>query len=153
MTEEAAAVQVLAPARAVRQRVRQGLRRPSSWLQLIRFAVVGASGYVVNLAVFTLAVHGAALAYPVAATLAFLVAVSNNFFWHRRWTFRAHGGRARNQAGRFLVVSVSAFIAGLLMLTALIELLGMPEVPAQACAIVAVTPLSFVVNKLWTFGR
>lgn len=153
MTDEAAAVQVLAPERAVGQRVRQGLRRPSSWLQLVRFAVVGASGYVVNLAVFALAVHVAALAYPAAATLAFLVAVSNNFLWHRRWTFRAHDGRARNQAGRFLVVSVSAFLAGLLLLTALIELLGMPEVPAQACAIVAVTPLSFVVNKLWTFGR
>ncbi len=122
-------------------------------MQLVRFALVGASGYVVNLVVFAAAVHVAALAYPAAATLAFLVAVSNNFLWHRRWTFRAHAGRARNQAARFLIVSVTAFLAGLAILTALIELLGMPEVPAQACAIVAVTPLSFVANKLWTFGR
>ena len=37
--------------------------------------------------------------------------------------------------------------------TVLVELLGVGELPAQAIAIVAVTPLSFVANKLWTFGR
>ena len=47
-----------------------------------------------NLAVFTVAVHGADMRYQVAATLAFLVAVSNNFLWNRHWTFKAGDGRA-----------------------------------------------------------
>lgn len=153
MTEEAAAVEVLPPARPMRRRVRDALRRPADWLQLARFALVGGSGYVVNLAVFALAVHGAGVGYALGSTLAFLVAVSNNFFWHRLWTFRAQDGRARAQAGRFLTVSVLAFLAGLALLALLVELAGLPEVPAQACAIVAVTPVSFVANRLWTFGR
>ena len=138
---------------ALHVRVRRGVRRPEAWWQLIRFALVGASGWVVNLLVFTVAVHGAGIAYPVAATLAFLVAVSNNFLWNRHWTFKAGDGRAHHQAARFLVVSVAAFAAGLVLLTVLVELFGVQEVPAQAIAIVAVTPVSFLANKLWSFSR
>ena len=35
------------------------LGRRQNWLQLARFCAVGASGYVVNLAVYTLLLHGA----------------------------------------------------------------------------------------------
>ena len=91
--------------------------------------------------------------YQLAATLAFLVAVSNNFLWNRHWTFKAGDGRAHHQAARFLVVSVAAFAAGLVLLTLLVEAFGMQEVPAQAIAIVAVTPVSFLANKLWSFSR
>ena len=55
-------------------------------------ALVGASGYVVNLATFALCVEALGFHYPVAATVAFLVAVTNNFWWNRHWTFRARGG-------------------------------------------------------------
>jgi dolichol-phosphate mannosyltransferase len=155
MTDEAAAVRPsAAPAPALGARVRAGVRRPDAWWQLLRFGVVGASGYVVNLSVFALAVHGAGMPYQVAAALAFLVAVSNNFLWNRRWTFRAHEHehvRAHHQAARFLVVSGTAFFAGLGLLTVLVEIAGLPEVPAQAIAIVVVMPLSFVANKLWSF--
>lgn len=156
MSDDAAVVRVSVAGHepvSKRVRVRAAVRRPEAWLQLLQFAVVGASGYVVNLAVFTLAVHGADMPYQLAATLAFLVAVSNNFLWNRHWTFKAGDGRAHHQAARFLVVSVAAFAAGLVLLTVLVEAFGMQEVPAQAIAIVAVTPVSFLANKLWSFSR
>ena len=153
MSDEAAVVRV-APALPVGVRVRRAVRTPHAWLQLLRFALVGASGYVVNLAVFTAAIHGAGFGYKLSATLAFLVAVSNNFLWNRHWTFRSGGdGRARHQAVRFLTVSTGAFFVSLGMLTFLIEVWDVREVAAQAIAIVAVTPLSFLANKLWSFSR
>ncbi len=127
------------------------LRRPATWLELVRFALVGASGYVVNLAVFSVLL-GRGADYRLAATGAFLVAVANNFLWNRRWTFRARDGHAGFQAARFLVVSVTAFLAGLAMLHALVDGAGVAELPAQAVAIIAATPLSFVGNKLWSFA-
>lgn len=156
MSDEAAVVRVSSAGPepvSTRVRVRAAVRRPDAWLQLLQFGLVGASGYVVNLAVFTVAVHGADMRYQVAATLAFLVAVSNNFLWNRHWTFKAGDGRAHHQAARFLLVSVVAFGVGLALLTILGEVAGMREVPAQAIAIVAVTPLSFLANKLWSFSR
>jgi dolichol-phosphate mannosyltransferase len=153
MTDEAFAVPVAEtpPHRRRRVRVRVALRQPANWLQLLRFAAVGASGYVVNLAVFTLAVHGAGLDYLVAAVMAFVVALANNFFWNRGWTFRAGEGHAGFQAARFLVVSLVAFGFNVLLLFALVEFAGMPKVPAQAIAIIAATPLNYVGNKLWSF--
>jgi dolichol-phosphate mannosyltransferase len=133
------------------RRVRHGLRHPHNWMQLVRFGVVGASGYVVNLGVFALAVHVAAIDYRIAAVLAFLVSIANNFWLNRHWTFAARGGHAGFQAARFLTVSVAAFLLSYVVLLVLVEGAGLPEVPAQAVAIVTATPLSFLGQKLWSF--
>ena len=133
-------------------RTRGALSRPHNWLQLARFCAVGASGYVVNLAVFTLLLHGAGVHYLFAATLSFLVAVTNNYTWNRLWTFRGQRGHVGYQGLRFLVVSTLSLCANLVLLALLVRL-GLAEVLAQAIAIVLVTPLNFVGNKLWSFGR
>jgi putative flippase GtrA len=52
---------------------------------------------------------------------------------------------------RFFVVSSAALLANLAVLHLLVTL-GLHELPAQAIAIVLVTPVNFVGNKLWSFG-
>lgn len=138
---------------ALRTRVGAGMRHPANWLELVRFAAVGGSGYVVNLLVFSVLVEGADADHKLAAFAAFLVAVANNFLWNRRWTFRAHDGHAGFQAARFLAVSVGAFLVSFAILELLVTAADVAEVPAQAISIVCATPLSFLGNKLWTFGR
>ena len=137
----------------VHTRVRAGVRRRHNWVQLVKFCAVGGSGYVVNLAVFTIAVEFLDLHHLRAATLAFMVAVLNNFWWNRHWTFGARDGHAGFQAARFFAVSVGAFIFAAAILEALVNGAGVAEIPAQAISIVAATPLNFVGNKMWSFGR
>jgi putative flippase GtrA len=132
-------------------RVRAGLRRPHNWLQLIKFCAVGISGYVVNLSVFAACVEGLRLHHLVGASVAFLVAVTNNFWWNRHWTFDARGGRAGFQAARFLAVSGAAFVVQLAVLELLVSA-GVTKLPAQAISIIAATPLNFVGNKMWSFA-
>jgi len=132
-------------------RLLHGMRRPANWLQLVRFGLVGGVGFVVNLLVYTLFVHGAGVEYRVASVAAWLVAVLNNFVLNRHWTFDARGGQARFQAIRFLLVSLVAEVIALLLLTLLVEAGGIAKIPAQALAIGAVTPLNFLGNKLWSF--
>lgn len=126
------------------------LRRASNWAQLVRFGLVGASGYAVNLAVFWLALE-AKLDYRAAAAAAFVVALANNFVWNRLWTFRDAPGRLEGQAFRFVLVSTGAFLVSLAILSVLVRDAGVPELLAQAAALIAVTPLSFLANKLWSF--
>jgi dolichol-phosphate mannosyltransferase len=133
-----------------RDRVRHGMRQKHNWWQLARFTAVGASGYVVNLATFAL-VNALVGDYRVAAVAAFLVAVTNNFFWNRHWTFDASHGHAGRQAARFLVVSLAGFVVNLVLLELLVAVAGMPELPAQAIAVAAATPCNFLGNRLWTF--
>ena len=132
--------------------MRQGMRRSHNWVQLVKFCLVGGSGYVVNLIGFTVAFEVGNLHHLVAATLAFAVAVTNNFWWNRHWTFGARQGHAGFQAARFLAVSVGAFLVAAAMLELLVTRWGVDEVPAQALSVVAATPLNFVGNKMWSFA-
>ena len=140
-------------AAAALARTRGALGRRDNWVQLVRFCLVGASGYVVNLAVYALLLEGAGLHYLLAATGSFLVAVTNNYTWNRLWTFRGQRGNVAYQGLRFLVVSTIALGANLLVLHLLVSAAGVGKLLAQAIAIVLVTPWNFVGNKLWSFGR
>jgi dolichol-phosphate mannosyltransferase len=133
------------------KRIGRGTLKPGNWIQLLQFGVVGASGYVVNLAVFTLAVGPFNIHHILAAILAFCVAVLNNFWWNRHWTFDAKQGHAGFQAARFFTVSVGALGINLVLLELLVRG-GMGDVPAQAVAVAIAMPFNFIGNKLWTFA-
>jgi dolichol-phosphate mannosyltransferase len=148
MERSAAAVTV----GTARSRAVAALSRPHNWVQLAKFCAVGASGYAVNLAVYTALLRGAGVHYLPAAVCSFLVAVTNNYLWNRLWTFRHQRGHVAYQGLRFLVVSVLALGANLLVLDLLVAL-GVGKIVGQAIAIVVVTPLNFVGNKLWSFKK
>ncbi|MBI5310239.1 MAG: GtrA family protein [Actinobacteria bacterium] len=134
------------------RRVRHGVKQPHNWVQLIKFGAVGASGYAVNLVAYEVSRSGFGVHYIAAAVIAFCFAVTNNFLWNRYWTFKATDGHAGFQAARFFVVSLLALAFNLVVLKLLVSA-GMNEFQAQAIAIVCATPLNFVGNKLWSFGR
>lgn len=133
-------------------RVRHGVRKPHNWVQLGKFLLVGLSGYIVNLAVFTLSLNGLSVNHIAAATIAFAVAVLNNFWWNRHWTFAARGGHAGFQAARFFSVSVVAFLIQLAILELLVTGPDLPKVMAQAISLVLATPVNFLGNKMWSFA-
>jgi dolichol-phosphate mannosyltransferase len=134
----------------VTARMDAALRRRANWEQLVKFCLVGATGYAVNLVVYTVLLEVAGLHYLPAAIGSFLVAVTNNYLWNRAWTFRHERGHVVLQGARFLLVSTLALGANLLVLHLLVRA-GLGEVVAQAIAIVLVTPVNFVGNKLWSF--
>ncbi|MGI8750421.1 MAG: GtrA family protein [Thermoleophilaceae bacterium] len=133
-------------------RLRHGIGRRHNWIQLAKFCAVGGSGYVVNLTVFAAAVKLANVHHLVAAAIAFVIAVLNNFWWNRHWTFGAREGHVGFQAARFFAVSGAAFVFAALLLEVLITRAGVPAIAAQAVSIGAATPLNFVGNKMWSFG-
>ena len=96
MREEATVVELRPHTRLL-----HGMRRPANWLQLVRFGIVGTIGFAVNLAVYALLVHGLGVDYRLAAVLAWLIAVINNFMLNRHWTFDAGDGVVHFQAMRF----------------------------------------------------
>ena len=132
-------------------RIRAGIRQADNWLQLIRFVTVGASGYVVNLGVYAAGVHLLGLDYRISAVIAWIVSVLNNFWLNRRWTFDAKHEHPIFQGARFFAVSLVAVGITYVILVALVSGAGMCKVVAQAIAIAAGTPLSFVGQKLWSF--
>jgi putative flippase GtrA len=136
----------------LRARATHALRQRHNWTQLAKFCIVGASGYIVNLAVYAALLDGADLDYRLAATGSFVVAVLNNYLWNRLWTFSHARGHFGFQGLRFFTVAVLAYVGNLAILTILVEL-GAGQIISQAIAIVLVTPANFIGNKLWSFRR
>jgi putative flippase GtrA len=136
---------------SLRERVELALRARSNWEQLAKFCIVGAVGYAINLGVYAALLHSG-MHYLVAATCSFLVAVTSNYIWNRLWTFRDRRAGVASQGTRFFIVSLASLGANLLVLHVLITL-GAGKLVGQAIAIVLVTPLNFVGNKLWSFRR
>jgi putative flippase GtrA len=119
-------------------------------MQLAKFGVVGASGYVINLGVYVLLLG---LGPHVAAAISFVVAAASNYWWNRHWTFSSQKGHFGLQGMRFFLVSFAAFWVNQVWLLVFIDWLGWGKIVSQAIAIVLVTPLNFLGNKLWSFRR
>jgi putative flippase GtrA len=105
-------------------RVRIGVRKGHNWVQLMRFAGVGA----------------------------YFVGTTNNFFWNRRWTFgHKKEAHAATQAWKFYAVSLLSFGVNYGVLVGLVRTTGMEKVLAQAIANAVGTPVNFLGQKLWSF--
>jgi dolichol-phosphate mannosyltransferase len=133
------------------ERIGAAARRPASWVQLLKFGLVGGSGYLINLAVFAALDGSLGVYHAVAAVGAFAVAVTNNFLWNRYWTFGPGEGAARLQAARFFAVSLASLGLNLAILELLVSQHLTGELPAQAIAVATAMPFNFLGNKLWTF--
>jgi putative flippase GtrA len=144
-------VQVEPHRAAALRRMHFELRRVANWIQLLKFCAVGSTGYVVNLTVYA-ALLAAGLGFVAAALCSFVAAVANNYTLNRLITFRERRGRVVVQGARYLSVSLVALMGNIVLLTLLVWA-GVGEVPAQGAAIVLVTPVSFLGNKLWSFAR
>jgi len=133
-------------------RLGEAARRPASWWQLVKFGLVGGSGYLINLAVFSVLNGSLGWHQALAAVGAFCVAVTSNFVWNRYWTFGATDGHAGFQAARFFAVSVGALAINLIALEGLLLATSLGELSAQAIAVAVAMPFNFLGNKLWTFA-
>ena len=135
---------------ALAERTARALRSSHNWVQLAKFGVVGGSGYAFNLAVYALLLG---MGSYVAAVISFARSEAWNYWWNRHWTFVAQKGSVALQGFRFYVVSFVAFGVNQLWLTVFLDWLHWGKLVAEAAAIVLVTPLNFLGNKLWSFRR
>jgi putative flippase GtrA len=122
--------------------------------QFVKFGIVGFSGLLVNLIIFTLLqkldpLHQEALHYDVLYSVAFLAGGVSNYWLNRVWTFRSSGHAVREGA-QFLTVSIIALITGLLVSTAVAPWFGHGH-RTWFLATVAGIFVNFFVNKYWTF--
>lgn len=130
--------------------------------QFMKYSIVGASGFVINMAVYSIMVKWVGLYYMSAAIVSFTVAVTNNFFLNKYWTFNNPQGAVSRQMRRFMVISVASLALNLAILRTLMEIMASIDtlgvhvdraIIAQAIAITICTVLNFSGNKLWSFRQ
>ena len=132
-------------------RARAGVVKPDNWFQLLRFSVVGVSGYILNLGIFAVCLHYVGIDYRLSSVIAYVLSGVSNFWWNRHWTFDAKHHHPMNQGPRFILVSMLTYGFTYIVLVTLVSDVGVMKVAAQAIAVAASTPLSFLGQKLWSF--
>lgn len=135
----------------LRERLRSAVLHTGNWLQFFRFAVVGVTGYLVNLGVYALCLHVLGIDYRIASVIAYFTSVMNNFWLNRHWTFGARGRNPAAQGVRFFIVTLVAFGFSELLLIGMVEGLGFSKLIAQALATIGGMPINFIGQKLWSF--
>ncbi len=121
--------------------------------RFIKFAVVGASGVIVNEGLLALFTEVYALAVPVAGAIAIEASILSNFFLNNFWTWKdSHEKSFRRRLVQYHSVS---FIAGLVNYLILIGLtfLGLNHLIANLIGIAFATLINFILNNHWTFAR
>jgi putative flippase GtrA len=142
---------VMSRLRSAYRRFSYEVRHPENHKQAVRFLCVGASGYCVNLACFFILVHPFSASDKLAFVLAAVIASTNNFFWNRHWTFRAKQEHPVRQALRFFFVSFLVFLFASGVYTVLVSIGITQHTLADGLAWIVAMPVSFVVQKFWSF--
>ena len=124
---------------------RRGIR------QFVKFGIVGASGFIVNLIAFTLLQRMTAFPFWFDFSIGFMVGGVSNYFLNRSWTFRssAHAGK---EGAQFLFVSFLALLVGNITGWLLESVMNFHHHHTvwflSTCSGMF---LNFFVNKYWTF--
>jgi putative flippase GtrA len=137
--------------------------------RFIRFAIVGAFGFVVDFSAFNLFRSGIGISPEVSSMLSFTVAVISNFIWNRYWTYPDSRSKpVIGQLVQFFVVNVvglgirtGVFIVINRPLVRFFEDISIPlpfeahvfgENLALAIVVVIVMFWNFFINRFWTYN-
>jgi len=118
--------------------------------QPVKFVVVGAGGFLLNVAAFTLLFDLGAW-YLAASVLAYLASNAAMYVGNRYFTFSLSHAGFLAAYRRYAVVG--AVVAGLtaVLLVAFVEGLGVDPRLGQALALSLLVPLSFLLSKRFAF--
>jgi putative flippase GtrA len=119
--------------------------------RFMRFNVVGAIGFVLQLAVLTTLER---LGWPVllATLVAVEAAVLHNFGWHERWTWADQpADTRRGRLSRFHVTNGAISLVGNATITAALAAAGVPVVVANLVAVVACAGANFAAAHFFVF--
>ena len=118
--------------------------------QPVKFLIVGAGGYFINLAVFAWLLR-LGVPYLPDSIVSYFVSNALMYLGNRYYTFGlGHAGFWRAYV-RYVLVGL--VVAGLnaAVLAFLVEIVGLRAVYGQALSLLLITPVAFVLNKRWTF--
>lgn len=121
------------------------------FLPFFKYCVVGTSGTFVDFASLFVMVEYLGVNVYVGATLAFLLAVVNNFTFNKIWTFKNKAKTYRKLFIKFLLVSCVGLLITLSFMFFFVNILGIWYMLAKILTAPFVLTWNFLGNKYWTF--
>lgn len=126
--------------------------------RFIRFVLVGSSNFLVGMVLFQAAWHAGGqlgiLRTPVAQTLAYAFGMAWSFFWNRKWVFHSSnssGAGVGAEAFRFAIAQILCLLISIVLVTTMIDGVGLPPMLGWLAAMVPLVVLNFFLISRWVF--
>lgn len=131
-------------------------------IQFIKFGIVGVSNTAISYGIELLfyyvilinATMGENTKVIVTSVCAFIVSVTNSYFWNNRFVFKSGEKTWRAHAAAYIKTVISYGVTGLLLSPAIKMFLVGREIPyywASLLSLIVTIPLNFIMNKFWAF--
>ncbi len=133
-----------------------------SFLQLVRFGMVGVSNTIVNYVVYVgamLFLHVIGLwdkyDYLIATVLGFVISVLWAFFWNNKYVFKEKEGEHRSVFGTLVKTFITYSFTGLFLNSFLmvlwVDVFHMSKYIAPIINMTIGVPINFLINKFWAY--
>lgn len=125
----------------------------ATFFQLFRFGLVGIGNTAIDACVYiglTRTSDFFAAQYLLAASVAFVAAGVNSFFWNKHWTFNDGVHYSHAQLVRFFIVALVAFVLNGVILWVLVSM-NLNDIIGKLVASVSAGGINFLLQKFWTF--
>ncbi len=119
--------------------------------RLIKYGIVGITGTVVDVAWLYLLVEFFSLNVIHAATISFMLAVVNNYYFNAKWTFEQKQKKYKAQKIKFYAVSVVGLFINIICMMFFVNLLAIYYIVAKLLTSCVVLTWNFLGNQYWTF--
>lgn len=119
--------------------------------KFVKFGFVGAMGFVIDMAITWTLKEKVGIDLYVANGIGFVVAVTNNFYINKYWTFQDRDTRSGYQLGVFFAVALLGLVWNTLLLKFFFNSVGLSFYTSKIIAILIVSIWNFMVNKWITF--
>ena len=119
----------------------------------MRFNMIGMMGFGLQMLTLWTLVHWSGLPASISVAIAVLVAVSHNFLWHERFTWRDRPktDRARRWLSFNASTGLISLISNLGVTMVVMTLTGLPVLPANIIAVTSASLLNFLISDRLVF--
>lgn len=119
--------------------------------ETLRFGLVGILNTIVGYGTYYIFVK-LNINYVLSSLMSQIIGVTHSYFWNKYFTFKSKS-KSLLEIYRFISVYVFTFLINIGILSFLIEKIYIGKEEAGFIAMMAVTILSFIGHKFWSFNK
>ncbi|MDB6232779.1 GtrA family protein [Lactobacillus amylovorus] len=127
------------------------LLHSTSFIQLVKYVLIGVLGLVVDFGVYTILTHFK-MNVEIANIISSTCGIINNFFWNSYANFKVHDRLILRFISYFLVGQITTIFTTISLFIFATKM-GFPHLIVKIIATFVATLIQFIINKIITFRK
>lgn len=122
-------------------------------MKFVRFLLVGAACFGLNLVVLYLGTGVFRMHYMVSMLLSIIAVTIFGWLLNRIFTFGSTDPKMGSEVGRYAITNLASTGVALLLMLALVDVFGINYLASSSIIAMGMALLNFLVHSRWSFGK